>query len=345
MNLKKSVIAAAVGATLALGASGQASAYVYGAAGLSISNLTISIVPNGGAVDITRFDFNQSNVATLNGNTAVSAATCGGTPAANNCTQTIGRLDAAAVNAPGSTTIRPNNSTTGGDFTFFGPVVAFTGDFANADSQILNAQLVNGVPTQTKNIAESLLNTGTEASGTSQIQSITGFAISFTVGGGPATFNLNFDADPDLAAMIFGESPGTFSAQANLSTSFTLRQNTGGLGFANFAPTGPAATDCVFRGFTSCTEFDSQSLNINVGTTTNNTSDLFSFDPNALNLTPFSLQVTGLTAGTYTLTLAEFKSNQLARTPAAVVPEPGVLALMGIGLMGLFATSRRRKLS
>ena len=46
---------------------------------------------------------------------------------------------------------------------------------------------------------------------------------------------------------------------------------------------------------------------------------------------------------TIQLTLNAVSSTRLAFTPA--VPEPGVLALLGIGLMGLFATTRRKTLS
>ena len=65
MNLKQSALAAAVTATLALGAAGQASAYVYGAAGLTINNLVVHF--RSSASYRNPFDFTLSNVATLNG--------------------------------------------------------------------------------------------------------------------------------------------------------------------------------------------------------------------------------------------------------------------------------------
>jgi hypothetical protein len=71
-----------------------------------------------------------------------------------------------------------------------------------------------------------------------------------------------------------------------------------------------------------------------------NGTNSYSFDPNALNETLFGINITGLTAGTYTLTLDAITSTQLTRT---AVPEPGILALLGAGLVGAFATTRRRR--
>ena len=99
MNFKQAAVATALAGTLAMGAAGSANAYVYAASGLSVDNLTIAISPFT-SVTVNRFDFTLINTAILNGAPAVTFATCGGVPGTNNCTQTIGSMDAAPATPP-----------------------------------------------------------------------------------------------------------------------------------------------------------------------------------------------------------------------------------------------------
>lgn len=355
MTMKKSTLTAAVAGVLAVGTAGHASAYVYAVSSLNVQNLSLLITEDGTNpapnTPVDRFDFTITNTAFLNGVGAVTGNTCGGTPGpGNNCANPGPQaLYAGPANAPGSTALRGPKDYTVNSFNLLTPGAG--GNWSNADSVIDTAELVNlGQPTNTHNVAESMLATGSTASAFSQIQSVTGFTFTFTVSGAATNqLILSFDADPDLRAEIIGENPlSSHSAQANMNVSFTLNKTLNadgtpsfGVG-ANWNPQGTVANDCAAGGGVTCVEdADSEDLNINVGTTANATVD-YSFPlPSAspdLGLLPYGITVSGLTNGKWTLTLNEVKSTQLAR-----VPEPGIMALLGIGLAGLGAARRRQR--
>ena len=87
MNMKKTTLAMALLAGLAMGVSGQASASVYAGSSLDISNLTIGFVNASSGALITnlnpQFTFNVEDSATLNSNTQAFAAGC--SSLASNC--------------------------------------------------------------------------------------------------------------------------------------------------------------------------------------------------------------------------------------------------------------------
>jgi len=340
--MNRSAIVTALGAMgLMLGAAQNAQANVYAESSLQISGLSIVFNPAAGATPGV-YNFTATNTAVLNGASALETATCGGTfGGASTCPQApiTPVLNPLPANAPGSTVLRAD-----GSMIFFGPGAQ---QYANSDSEITTAQLAGHASTSLKQIAEAELQTGTSASANAEIQSTTGFTFTFQVAA-PGSMTLSFQADPDQLALISELLAGSYSAQTNMRAQFTLQQDTdtlgGSLGFATWQPQGNgiALNDCTASNGVTCAETaDTQDLNTALGVTTNGQQTSNSRE-DALTPTAFSITVSGLDAGTWTLTLNSLTSVNLIRQ-VATVPEPGSLALLGACLFGMGYAGRRMK--
>jgi len=344
MKIKQSALAAAVTAALAMGVVGQAAASVYGGSLLEIQSSVVNITGAGLGTKITSFTFDGTNTSTLNGvNGATGSATCGGLPGApdggvstNDCGPVNARLDPVPSNAPGGAPVRANN-----DFTLFGPAL---NQYSNSDSVIYTSQLtldpgpsLGGNATHTKQIAESELQGGANAKANAELKSTTGFTFKFNlVGGGGLT--LDFEADPFLRAAIINDP--TFAngnAQAAVQATFSLTQDSTGDAIT-WDPQGTATNNCdVDAGLVGvvCNETnDNEDLNRTLSVSSNG-SDVDYGAVGGFSL--FGINITGLTDGDWTFSLQTVTSTTTRR-----VPEPGVLALMGIGLLGLVTSARRK---
>jgi hypothetical protein len=250
-GLKKLAVATAVGAALGLAAGPAAADSVYGGAELLIQDLTIAFSPTTSTVNT--FNFGASDSANLLGAPAGTSVTCGGTITNNNCSKTSPVLDATAANAPGGTVTRNNL-----DFSFFGPG---TDTYANSESAIISAELVQGVPTSTGSVSEAELQNGVNgiASADTNVQSTTGLTLTFTQAA-PGSVTISFDADPYLLSFI--DSTGTSGATslANISAQIRL---TGAGQTAQWNPDGTINAFAICSGGLTCTETaDSQNLNV-----------------------------------------------------------------------------------
>lgn len=339
MKLKQTTLATALTAALAMGVSGQAAAYVYGGSALEIDNFSVVLSGVGPGTSITSFQFTTTNTATLNGvSAAPQSESCGGTPGApgvgtNNCNGATPRLDALAANAPGSAPIRANN-----DFSLFGPGA---NQYANADSVIYTAELTLDATSHTQQIAESELQHTGSGNSNAEITSNTGFVMLFTTSGGPgSSLVIDFDADPYLRAAISDPLFLNGNAQGNVNFTMTLTNlDTGDQ--ISWAPQGSANNDCSvdvgLAGVTCTEDNDDEDLNRNISTSANNTNLPFSA---AASLSDFGITIDNLIDGNWNLSFNAVTSTSVRLTQ---VPEPGVLALMGLGLAGLGFMSRRRK--
>lgn len=329
MKLKALTTALAVAGALSA-ISVPAHAYVYANAGLSVSDLTINV----GTIDqnnnfvlanatINSYTFSLQDTANLNNTgTNSDSATCGS--AATACSTTAPVLDINAVNGNGSSVNRVNNN-----FALFGPTNA--GSYSNADAVLRESQLVTGNPDSLQHISETnIANGGTSGLANATITSGTGFTVTFTVSGVNA-FMISFSADADGSVAFIDPTATAGSTQSTLSTHMTLvRDGTSTRAF--WDPDG--SNGCLAAGGLVCSSVsEAYALNRNISLTTNGTQDLYHQTGGN-----FSLLLTGLTDGTYTLSL-----ETQGRTVVSRVPEPASLALIGAGLAGLGVVGRKKR--
>ena len=347
MKLKRLKLAAILTSIVSVGAVGQANADIYAGASMFISDFTLNLT-GVGFPNVTTYSFNINNsVITTFGND-IDGAACGGQilpSPSTTCNTGAGPVlysatGPAEVGAP----LRGAQN-----FTFLGPVAGQ--QMASSDGIIDTAELVDGVPTSTRQIAEAEIETATSAQAAATLGSTTGFTFTFTAAG-PGTLSVSFLADPSVYAYIQDPPPGGASGATALAS------NTVGLTFgqdgtnnsASWVPDLVTAGTCTnvslgAGGGVGCTsETTTESLNATANVTTlPSSSQEFSRLGSDLGYSAFSIVLNFANAGTYTLGLSSQLNVNVTRVEAVAVPEPGILLLIGSSIAGLGLVRRSQK--
>lgn len=181
--------------------------------------------------------------------------------------------------------------------------------FMRGDTELLGA-LITGLGPASSVTANALTEGQTEVTDAGSGNADVGTGTQFSFSGIDDTIRFEFDAHAMLLALLHQDDVGAFAA---LGFSIDIFDNTNEVSVFSFAPA----------------ELNTNRSQLSTGST--------AYDSGLLHFSETSVQL--FAANTYTLSINQ---TTRGRFNAIKVPEPGMLAMFGIALMGLASTRRSK---